>query len=228
MPLTLEPAAQMKSAVLPQSTPVDAVNTATPPPAPDTMSLLENIRIGRPLRNTGSIAHDSSAPHLADTLALIAEYDACVLQANIERWGDVLHAAGLTPRTLLVPLARAHAALLLPAYEALERTESAEAMRAAAAAYTASARTSLPLVPEAALLAELGPGCFAKLSSRSPKDAAVRSGVFAAHYARALREHPGAVDDARCLWIMCEAERAALRFADAPAVVRTLVLSERV
>ncbi|KAJ7488122.1 hypothetical protein FB451DRAFT_732231 [Mycena latifolia] len=207
------------------------------------MSLLESIRVGRPLRNAGGIAHDSSAPHLTDTLALTAEYDARVLQANIERWGDVLHAAGLTPRTLLVPLTRAHAALLLRAYEALDRAESAEAVRTAAAAYTASGRTSLPLVPEeAALLAELGPpiqhaidaladaedGCFVKLSSRSPKDAAVRSGVFAAHYGWACREHPDALDDARRLWIVCEAEGAALRFADAAAVVRALVLSERV
>ncbi|KAJ7691020.1 hypothetical protein B0H17DRAFT_1134039 [Mycena rosella] len=99
-----------------------------------------------------------------------------VHDANIERWGEAL--AGLTLPTLLRWSVRR------------------------AAAYTASGRTSDLLAPEeAALLEELGPqiqrvivalsagegGCFMKLSSRSPKDAAACSGVFDRHYAQTVR-----------------------------------------
>ncbi|KAJ7691027.1 hypothetical protein B0H17DRAFT_1063918 [Mycena rosella] len=202
------------------------------------MALLESIRAARPLRKAGGILHDASAPSLVETLQITREYDARVLQANIERWGGAL--VGLTPRTLLVPLTQAHAVLLLRAYESLEH--AAEVVGAAAAGYTASGRTSAALVPEeAALLEGLGPqiqraidalstgegGCFVKLSSRSPKDAAARSGVFDRHYVQAVHAERE-LDDERRLWILCEAEGAALRFADAAAVVRALVLSERV
>jgi hypothetical protein len=70
-----------------------------------------------------------------------------------------------------------------------------------------------------------------KLSSRSPKDAAARSGVFESYYARAVRDERGKLrelDDEQKLWILCESEGAALRFRDAASVVRALVLSERV
>ncbi|KAJ6530819.1 hypothetical protein DFH09DRAFT_934089 [Mycena vulgaris] len=173
----------------------------------------------------------------ADTLEISREYDARVLQANIERWGAALAGAGLTPETRMVPLTRAHAALLLRAYQGLEHRDTDLDLTAAPAKGALCSE-------EAALLEALGPeiqaaidvlggagGCFVKLSSRSPKDAAVRSGVFAAHYARAVRaerDQGRELDDERRLWTVCEAEGAALRFADAAAVVRALVLSERV
>jgi hypothetical protein len=178
----------------------------------------------------------------ADTLEITEKYDKLVLQANIENWGSAL--AEFTPKTILVPLTPAHGSLLLHAYEKLER---AEAVAAAAAEYIVSGQTSKPLVPEEVrLLEELeapiqraidelaggkGSGCFMKLSSRSPKDAAARSGVFERYYARAVQDEHGKLrklDDERKLWILCESEGAALRFSDAASVIRALVLSERV
>ncbi|KAJ7121467.1 hypothetical protein C8R44DRAFT_786307 [Mycena epipterygia] len=205
------------------------------------MALLESIRAGRPLRKVGGIEHDASAPSLVETLQISHKYDTLVLQANIENWGPAL--AQFTPKTISVPLTLAHGSLLLQAYEKLEH--AAEAVDAAAAAYIVSGEPSRPIIrEEELLLTALGPqiqrgidelscgdqsalGCFMKLSSRSPKDSAARSGVFEAHYARTLRDEPG-LDDERKLWILCESEGAALRFADAASVVRALVLSERV
>ncbi|KAJ6517462.1 hypothetical protein C8R47DRAFT_253922 [Mycena vitilis] len=205
------------------------------------MSLLDSIRTGRPLKKVG-ITHDASAPRLAGTLDITDKYDALVLQANIENWGTAL--AAFTPKTILVPLSLAQGELLLRAYEKLEH---AEAVGAAAAQYVASGATPDPLIPEEArLLEELGgsiqraidelagegEGCFMKLSSRSPKDAAARSGVFEAYYARSVREElhqgQGKMDEERKLWLLCESEGAALRFAAAASVIRALVLSERV
>ncbi|KAJ6571393.1 hypothetical protein B0H19DRAFT_1129894 [Mycena capillaripes] len=215
------------------------------------MSLLESIRAGKALRKVG-IEHDASAPSLVDTLEITDKYDALVLQANIENWGSALPDE-FTPKTILVPLTLAQGELILRAYETLERAKSAPAVSAATAEYVACGKVSSALVPEeAVLLEELGAriesaidelsvageggernkkGCFMKLSSRSPKDAAARSGVFEAYYARAVREaqlRAQPVDDERKLWLLCEAEGAALRFADAASVVRALVLSERV
>ncbi|KAJ7245646.1 hypothetical protein B0H12DRAFT_1054171 [Mycena haematopus] len=204
------------------------------------MSLLEGIRAGRQLRKVG-IQHDSSTPYVVDTLKLTDEYDALVLQANIENWGSVL--AAFTPKTILVPLTLAQGSLLLRAYEKLEHSDK---VAVAAAEYMASGKTSRPLIPEeTALLEALGAqiqrgiddlvdadgvrGCFMKLSSRSPKDAAARSGVFEAYYAQAVRDDSGKLrklDDERKLWILCESEGAALK--DAASVIRALVLSERV
>ncbi|KAJ7751533.1 hypothetical protein DFH07DRAFT_526108 [Mycena maculata] len=205
------------------------------------MSLLESIRAGRPLRKVG-IEHDTSAPSLIDTLEITDKYDARVAHANIENWGSAL--AEFTPKTILVPLSLAQGSLLLSEYKKLENAQ--EAVDAAAAAYVASGRlSSLSAVApeEDTLLAALGPqiqaainemsgadgtaGCFMKLSSRSPKDAAARSGVFEAYYARAARAERE-LDDERKLWILCESESAALRFSDAASVIRALVLSERV
>ncbi|KAJ7489630.1 hypothetical protein B0H11DRAFT_2191767 [Mycena galericulata] len=211
------------------------------------MALLDSIRAGRALRRTGGIAHDSSAPSLKDTLKVSDKYDAKVLHANIENWGTTL--AAFTPQTISVPLTLAQGSLLLRAYEKLERDDTVES---AAAEYVASGYTSRgALVPEEAQLRDaLGPqiqaaidtlsdtaqpqaqaGCFMKLSSRSPKDAAVRSGVLEAYYARAVRaerQEGRELDDERRLWIVCEAEGAALRFTDAASVIRALILSERV
>ncbi|KAJ6503878.1 hypothetical protein C8R45DRAFT_973989 [Mycena sanguinolenta] len=206
------------------------------------MSLLEGIRAGRQLRKV-SIQHDTSAPSLVDSVKLTDEYDALVLQANIENWGSAL--AAFTPRTILVPITLTQGSLLLRAYEKLEHSD---AVAAAAEDYLVSRTTSSPFIPEeAALLEELGaqiqqgidelgnhdgdPGCFMKLSSRSPKDAAARSGVFEAYYARAVRDDSGklrVLDDQEKLRILCESEGAALRFKDAASVIRALVLSERV
>ncbi|KAJ7036706.1 hypothetical protein C8F04DRAFT_999635 [Mycena alexandri] len=207
------------------------------------MSLLESIRAARPLRKVG-IEHDASAPSLNDGLKISDTYDALVLQANIENWGSVL--ADFTPKTLMVPLTLEHGSLLLRAYEKLEH--AADLVAAAAKTYVTTGKTSQPLDPvEKALLESLGPsiqhaidelaggdssaGCFMKLSSRSPKDAAARSGVFEAYYERAIRaarSESRDMDDERQLWILCEGEGAALRFSDAAAVIRALVLSERV
>jgi hypothetical protein len=74
-------------------------------------------------------------------------------------------------------------------------------------------------------------GCFVKLSSRSPKDAAARTGAFEALYeAAALARTPSGVvaDPETKLRIVCEVEGAALRFKCAEDVVRAFVLSERV
>ncbi|KAJ7624303.1 hypothetical protein DFH06DRAFT_755171 [Mycena polygramma] len=208
------------------------------------MSLLDSIRAGRSLKKVG-IAHDASAPSLAGTLEITEKYDALVLQANIENWGAAL--AAFTPQTILVPLSFVQGSLLLRAYEKLETADAAEAVGIAAAQYVASGATSGPLIPEEArLLEELGgpiqraidelagqeKGCFMKLSSRSPKDAAARSGVFEAYYTRSVREElrqgQGKMDEERKLWLLCESEGAALRFTDAASVIRALVLSERV
>ncbi|KAJ7362314.1 hypothetical protein DFH08DRAFT_731694 [Mycena albidolilacea] len=217
------------------------------------MSLLDGIRAGRQLRKVG-IQHDSSAPSLVDNVKLTDEYDAIVLQANIENWGSAV--ADFTPKTMQVPLTLAQGRLLLRAYEKLEHDRenivSAAAAEHVAVSASASAEgrtnTSGPLVPEEAqLLEELGArvqaaidelapgdgatGCFMKLSSRSPKDAAARSGVFESYYARAVRDEHGKLrelDDEQKLWMLCESEGAALRFRDAASVLRALVLSERV
>ncbi|KAK7046446.1 cell division cycle protein 123-like protein [Favolaschia claudopus] len=216
------------------------------------MSLLESIRAGRQLRNVGGIQHDSSAPKTVDTLKLSDEYDSLVLQANIENWGSALAEAGFTPKTLMVPLSVEQGRLLLKAYEELDKDAKKAVVDNAREEYLASGLTSSPLLPdEARLLEELGGGiqraidelsdkadgekgeggCFVKLSSRSPKDAAARSGVFESYYARELRrirEDGEDLDEQRKLWILCESEGAALRFRDAASVVRALVLSERV
>jgi hypothetical protein len=72
-------------------------------------------------------------------------------------------------------------------------------------------------------------GCFVKLSSRSPKDAAARSGVFEAFYTAAIARTPEALSDPNVkLKILCEAEGAALRFSRSVDVIRALILSERV
>ncbi|KAF8189459.1 hypothetical protein K438DRAFT_946273 [Mycena galopus ATCC 62051] len=206
------------------------------------MSFLDSIRAGRQLRKVG-IKNDASAPSLVDAVKLTDEYDALVLQANIENWGTTL--AAYTPRTIQVPLTLAQGSLLLRAYEKLEHSDE---VATAAAEYVASGQISGALVSEEArLLEELGAsiqtaiddltyqngevGCFMKLSSRSPKDAAVRSGVFEAYYARAVRDDEGKLrelDNEQKLWLLCEAEGAALRFKDAASVIRALVLSERV
>ncbi|KAJ7624840.1 hypothetical protein FB45DRAFT_87601 [Roridomyces roridus] len=203
------------------------------------MSLLDSIRAAKQLRKVGSIAHDASAPSLiVDTLQISNKYDTLVLQANIENWNTLL--SEFTPKTILVPLTPAQGTLLLRAYEALESAALAEAIDAAAAQYVRSGKTGAPLVPEESLLLEQlgqeiqtaidalgGSGCFVKLSSRSPKDAAARSGVFEAHYIRAVQAAVE-LDDEQRLWILCQSEGAALRFKDAASVVRSLVLSERV
>ncbi|KAJ7888304.1 hypothetical protein B0H14DRAFT_2693508 [Mycena olivaceomarginata] len=195
------------------------------------MSLLDGIRAGRQLRKVG-IQHDSSAPSLVDNVKLTDEYDAI-----------------FTPKTIQVPLTLAQGRLLLRAYEKLEHDRE-NIVSAAAAEYVARGglTSSGPLVPEEAqLLEELGArvqaaidelapgdgatGCFMKLSSRSPKDAAARSGVFESYYARAVRDEHGKLrelDDEQKLWILYESEGAALRFRDAASVFRALVLSERV
>ncbi|KAJ7770010.1 hypothetical protein B0H16DRAFT_237637 [Mycena metata] len=207
------------------------------------MSLLESIRAARPLRKV-VIEHDASAPSLNESLKISDKYDALVLQANIENWGSIL--ADFTPKTLMVPLTLEHGSLLLRTYEKLEH--AADLVAAAAETYVSTGKTSKPLDPlENTLLESLGSsiqraidelagggnsaGCFMKLSSRSPKDAAARSGVFEAYYERAVRaarSESRDMDPGRQLWILCEAEGAALRFSDAAAVIRALVLSERV
>ncbi|KAK6992679.1 cell division cycle protein 123-like protein [Favolaschia claudopus] len=216
------------------------------------MSLLESIRAGRQLRNVGGIQNDSSAPKTVDTLKLSDEYDSLVLQANIENWGSALAEAGFTPKTVMVPLSLDQGRLLLKAYEELDKDAKKTVVDNARKEYLTTGLTSSPLLPgEARLLGELGPGvqraidelsekeddgkgeggCFVKLSSRSPKDAAARSGVFESYYARELRrirEGGEDLDEQRKLWILCQAEGAALRFRDAASVVRALVLSERV
>ncbi|KAJ7050305.1 hypothetical protein C8F01DRAFT_1179417 [Mycena amicta] len=215
-------------------------------------SLLESIRTGKSLRKVGGIAHDASGPSLVDSIAISEKYDNLVLQANIENWGSLL--ADFTAPTSFVVLTQDHAKLLLRAYESLYRADSDAKVAEAAAEYVASVsgtgQTTAPLcVEEEELLEELGPaiqraidafstngedrrgGCFVKLSSRSAKDAAARSGVFEAHYAAAIkdvRDRGEELDDIKRMWIVCQAESAALRFADAKAVIRALVLSERV
>ncbi|KAF7308075.1 cell division cycle protein 123-like protein [Mycena kentingensis (nom. inval.)] len=215
------------------------------------MSLLESIRAGKHLKKVG-IVHDASAPSLVDTLTISAQYDAAILSANIEHWAAPLEALGLTAPTRFVPLSTHHARLLLRAYEVLEGADSAEKVAAAAAHYAATGEVGAPLcAEEGELRAVLGDsvqraidalgspdssdtvagGCFVKLSSRSPKDAAARSGVFERHYAAALRTVRAAaedLDDVKRMWIVCEAEGAALRFKITDEVVRALVLSERV
>ncbi|KAJ7274644.1 hypothetical protein C8J57DRAFT_1177578 [Mycena rebaudengoi] len=207
------------------------------------MSLLDSIRAAKPLRKVGPIQHDTSAPSLINTLEITEKYDKLVSDANIENWAPAL--AQFTARTIQVPLSIAQGSLLRKAYETLEH--ATDIVEPAAAAYVTTGCLSSTLIPEeTALLDALGrdiqraidtlssssdAGCFMKLSSRSPKDAAARSGVFEAYYSRAVVDPQGKLrdlDEQEKLRVLCESEGAALRFADAASVIRALILSERV
>jgi hypothetical protein len=98
--------------------------------------------------------------------------------------------------------------------------------------HEASLRTSLsPKIHHAlsTLSSPTSPGCFVKLSSRSPKDTFSLSGAFTSFYRSALLQNPSALADPNeKLKILIEAEREGLRFESGVDVVRALVLSERV
>jgi hypothetical protein len=171
------------------------------------------------------------------------EYDASVLNCNIENWAPLL--GNLTAATRFVAITTEQARLLLKAYEEPHaRSDSViQAARARQAGLTAE---FLPLNSQEGLLRETlgasiqteidglttdqpGQGCFVKLSSRSPKDAAARSGVFYALYRSAAMRYRGTLSDPNTkLRILCECESAALRFSNARDVIRALILSERV
>jgi hypothetical protein len=218
------------------------------------MSLLEAIRGPTKLRHS-AIQRDASAPLLQGTqpsiMPLIAtndcwptgqfdsiskEYDTSVLHCNIEYWAPLL--GQLTFETSFVPLTQGDAEHLIAAYADLERRPDAipslQADPTPLNAHESALRASLCPGLQSAIdaLSEPGSdsGCFVKLSSRSPKDAAARSGALEAFYAAALAHAPdGALADPETkLRIVCEAEGAALRFTRAEDVVRALVLSERV
>jgi hypothetical protein len=171
-----------------------------------------------------------------------------VLNCNLERWSDLL--GDLTYDTLFVPLTRDDAVQFLEAYYK-DTEQRPDAVESAAAAYLIDAQTDLPPLnlQEAALRMSLGPSiqnaidrlsrtyspatekqCFVKLSSRSPKDAAARSGVFKAFYKAAItRRGTEAFPDPNAkLRLLCEAESVGLRFSRSVDVIRALILSERV
>ncbi|KZV96958.1 hypothetical protein EXIGLDRAFT_764867 [Exidia glandulosa HHB12029] len=199
-------------------------------------ALLADLRTVK-LRQT-HIERDSSAPRLVGELDAISDsYDASVLQCNIENWLPLLGPPGLTFETLLVPLTVEQAQLLIRAYDEAERhppTPEAVVSDPPLNSEEASLRASL-LPPIQAALDQLaaadGKGCIVKTSSRSPKDAAARTGALE----RILREalsHPSndrALSlDEEMLRVVCEAEGAALRFSRAEDILRALVLSERI
>jgi hypothetical protein len=172
------------------------------------------------------------------------EYDTSVLSCNLENWAHLL--GDLTYDTLFVPFTLTDARHLLEAYEDSERRP--DAVQSAAAAYLTDSSPNRPPLnaQETALRASLGPsiqsaidrlserhgtdgGCFVKLSSRSPKDAAARSGVFKAFYKASIAQNPEALSDPNLkLKILCEAEHVGLRFSKSLVVRRALILSERV
>lgn len=205
------------------------------------MSLLDQIRSAKPLRKVG-IEHDASAPKVTDVLEISAQYDRKVLQANIENWAHILDS--FTARTVYIPLSQDHGKLLKEAYEDLERRP--QVVQKAAEEYITTAKHVGYLNSQEKTLEEtLGPeiqnkidelsvgsGCFVKLSSRSPKDAAARSGVFRRLYQdQIVDKNTGKLrqlTENEKLRILCEADGAALRFKDSASVIRALVLSERV
>lgn len=192
------------------------------------MSLLADIRSGATLRKT-RIEQDHSAPRLVGQLDAISDsYDAAVLHCNIERWLPVLAPHNLTFETTLVPLGIELARVLVDAYNDAERqTEfSLEPVNE----HEAALRQALG-EPLQRALDGLGGECIVKTSSRSPKDAAARTGVLLRilRQAFALSENSSALEsDEDMLRVVCEAEGAALRFSTAEDVIRALVLSERV
>ena len=163
------------------------------------------------------------------------------MNCNIERWASLL--GDLTYGTLFVPLTPADAGQLLEAYKDTERRP--DAVKSAAAAYP----MDLPPLnlQETVLRTSLGPPiqsaidslsnsdnaeerwCFVKLSSRSPKDAAARSGAFKTFYKAAISSDPVAYSDPNVkIKILCQAESIGLRFSSSAEVIRALILSERV
>ncbi|KAH8832705.1 D123-domain-containing protein [Flagelloscypha sp. PMI_526] len=199
------------------------------------MAFLEQLLNPPPLKKTPGIVHDASRPDMRNTLEISDKYDKSVIQANIENWSEILR--DFTPHTLLVPLSQSNARLLQQAYENLEKRPEAVSV-AAKIFVSAGVHVGTLNEEEDALLASLsssidsaiaqlsvGQGCFMKLSSRSPKDAAARSGVFERFYREAYYH---GLDENSKIRILCEAESSALRFKDAASVIRALILSERV
>lgn len=166
------------------------------------------------------------------------------MSCNLEHWAHLL--GDLTYDTLFVPITPTDARHLREAYEDSERRPNA--VESAAVVYMADPPPNCPPLntQETALRASLGPqiqsaierlsephsserGCFVKLSSRSPKDAAARSGVFKAFYKASITRNPEALSDPNVkLKILCEAEHVGLRFSSSVEVIRALILSERV
>lgn len=181
---------------------------------------------------------NSKSRLFTDTFEITERYDKAVIQANIENWSDLIK--DFTPRTLLVPISLDDARILLQGYEDLEKRP--EDVAAAAAAYVTTGNLSASLNEEEdSLLKSLSTdiqsailelasvdqmqGCFVKLSSRSPKDSAARSGLLERYY-RAM--YFKGMDENTKIKTLCEIEGRSLRFKDARAVVRALILSERV
>ncbi|KAH8930148.1 hypothetical protein BT69DRAFT_985412 [Atractiella rhizophila] len=198
------------------------------------MSLLADIRQGHKLRK-GTIVRDRSAPHLTDSSEVARKYTTSILQTNMESWLPLL--SGHSPETVFIPLSRDQATLITIAHnDALKRED---AINSAASEYVMMGRVSSPLNPQEEILRtdlggklrsvmeSFGGGCFAKLSSRSPKDAAILSGAFERCYRDSV-SYLDVTDENLKVKILSEIEGACLKFVNPEEVIRALILSDRV
>jgi hypothetical protein len=147
------------------------------------------------------------------------------LDCTLERWAPLL--SGLTAETAFVELTIENARALVAAYEDAERAEWAVDGAAEEALCEALGRGIQGAIDR---LSSGGRGCFVKTSSRSPKDAGTRTGAVETAYRAQLdsRTAEGPPDADEVLWMLCEAEREALRFSSGWEVIRALVCSERI
>ncbi|EJD54196.1 hypothetical protein AURDEDRAFT_179421 [Auricularia subglabra TFB-10046 SS5] len=192
------------------------------------MSLLSDLKSGASRLRKAHIERDSSAPRLVVELDGISDlYDAEVQHCNIERWLPPLEKHALTFETVLVPMTTVHANAILAVFDA---TEHAQLDLGAPALHEREDFLIKELEgPLQAALDRLGGGCIVKTSSRSPKDAAARTGALPCILRESLAASPQALqDENEMLRVVCEAEGAALRFSSARAVIRAFVLSERI
>ena len=199
------------------------------------MAQLSDLRSVK-LRST-RIERDGSAPRLLGDLDDINDsYSTAVLHCNIENWLPILGPPGLTFESLLVPLAAGDVRNLMRAYEDAEgSTPGLDAIHSKEplSQYEAALRASL-LGPLQHALDQLGAidgaACIVKTSSRSPKDAAVRTGLLERILRQILTSSPNKAALTRddMLRAIYEAEVAALRFSHAENVLRALIFSERV
>ncbi|KAI9347812.1 hypothetical protein DFJ73DRAFT_643798 [Zopfochytrium polystomum] len=219
------------------------------------MSLLLAQLQSKQLRATGGPARDSSAPKLAapmDAAVLPThDLDRAVLACNIEHWLDRLllpvppppTAGPITFRTVLVPITPSHARQLIACYEAFQRA-NCDAKDPAFVAQLDALCDALaaPLDAAVAALAPTGGGrCFAKMSSRSAKDAAPLAdrARFRAMYKDALEDvvregvaAPSAAATAASenerIWAILRAGTQALSYANGREMLRAFSTSERI
>lgn len=115
--------------------------------------------------------------------ALVAAYQHQVLDANCEKWLPLLAEGGHTFASVFVPLTPQHAQMLMDMQAAYERTgvvqtqppAGAETIYAELQTKVAAGMARLPTTDGRGDAQGPTPPCFAKTSSRSPKDAAVAS-----------------------------------------------------